>query len=209
MQNNFLIDHITNISLNPQQLNESVDLAKQSGTGLMLIPNIHLQEKDGLNQNKRVYPAEILEREVAKYVKNCIGPKCSFGELDHPESATIRLKEVSHLIPRVNWEGNKLNGDLLILDTPNGKIAESILRAGGRLGVSSRSLGSTKRQQNEATGDSYDEVCEDLELICWDIVSNPSVLAATFKLHEGLDVNRRVLEKYNKINHYINKILGA
>ncbi len=203
---NFLIDNITFISLDQQQLTEAKLVAENSGMNGLLIRDVLLQECDTKNQNGRVYPQPILEREVKKYTDNFINQKAAYGELDHPETPTIRLKEVSHIIPRVHWSGNKLLGDINVLDTPNGRIAESILRAGGRIGVSSRALGSTKKVQNDI-GEEYDKVEEDLELCGWDLVSNPSVLKASFMLHEGLDKNLEILNRYKKIAYLINKIL--
>ena len=200
-----LIDNVSYLSLNTQQLNEAKQIAENGGMNGLLIKDVLLQEASTLNQNKRVYPKEILIREVQKYTDNFINQKAAYGELDHPETPTIRLKEVCHMIPKVYWNGNKLYGDLNILDTPNGRIVEAILRAGGRIGISSRAMGSTKKITNE--GESFDQVEEDLELCGWDCVSNPSVLKASFMLQEGLDKNIEVINRYKKINYYIQKIL--
>lgn len=206
-----LIDSITHISLSPIQLNEAITEAKSNGKTGMLLKNVLLQEKDKKNQNNRVYPGHILEREVAKYNENYIQSNSAFGELDHPESSTVRLKETSHMITEIHWEGSKLLGSINILDTDNGKIAQTILSAGGQLGISSRALGSTKKVNEGKDKEEYDEVEEDLEILCWDIVSNPSVLKASFRLHEGLEINTRVLDQISiqtsKIESIIDKIL--
>ena len=202
-----LHDSITEISLSPQQLNEARTLAESSGYPGLIIPNVLLQAKDAKNQNGRTYPGGILEREVQKYIENFVNNQRSFGELDHPESASVRLKEASHRIPKMWWNGPELRGDIQIIDTPNGKICEAILRAGGRLGISSRSLGSTKKIRNESTQDEVEEVQNDLEIVCWDCVSNPSVLNADFMIREGLEANTMVLNKYKRINYLIDRIL--
>ena len=199
-----LVDHITHLALSPQQLNEAIE---NKAGGLLLIKNVLLQEKDFKNQNGRIYPGEILAREAKKYDENFIQTKSSFGELDHPETAIVRLEKTSHLIPRIYWDGVRLKGDINILDTPCGRIVESILKAGGRVGISSRSLGSVEKVKDEITGEDFDKVGDDLELICFDLVSNPSVLNASFKLTEGLEINKRILNKYDNINFFINKIL--
>lgn len=204
----FLIDNITYLALDQRQLNEAKMIAEGSGLSGLLIKDILLQEVDKKNANGRVYKRPILEREVKKYVENLVNQKASYGELDHPETSTIRLKEVCHIIPRLYWSGDRLMGDLNILPTPNGRIVESILRAGGRVGVSSRALGSVERKTNEI-GEGFDEVGDDLELICWDCVSSPSVLKAAFYLTEGLEKNAEVLNRFKKINHYIDNILKA
>jgi len=200
-----LIDNITFISLPPDKLLLAEQNAKNNRLEGLLIQDIILQEKDGKNQNQRVYPGDILVREVENYKKQFIENKSSFGELDHPDTPIIRLKEVSHIITEVWWNDNLLKGDLNIIDTPNGKIAQSILRAGGRLGVSSRSLGSVEKVRNEEN-EAYDKVGNDLELICWDLVSNPSVLRASFMLNEGLDKNEEIL-RCKKVNEIIDLIL--
>ena len=121
------------------------------------------------NQNGRVYPREILEREVNQYQK-LIKERRALGELDHPDSQVINLKNVSHNIKEVWWDGDTLMGTVEILSTPSGNILKELLRAEILLGISSRGMGSV-----ETLKDGKTQVGEDFNLIGWDFVSNPSV----------------------------------
>lgn len=121
------------------------------------------------NQNGRVYPREILEREVKQYQK-LIKERRALGELDHPDSQVINLKNVSHNIKEVWWDGDTLMGTVEILSTPSGNILKELLRAEILLGISSRGMGSV-----ETLKDGKTQVGEDFNLIGWDFVSNPSV----------------------------------
>ena len=200
-----LIDSISHICLKPEQLNEAKNEAAEKGLSGFLLKDIVLQEKNKKNRNGRVYPAEILEREVSKYKTELIDQKCAYGEIDHPDTPIVRIQKTSHMITDAWWEGDTLKGNINIFDNFNGNMATSILKAGGRLGISSRSLGSVERIQNE--GEEYDKVNDDLELLAWDIISNPSVLKASFMLHEGLEKNSQVLENFKRINESIQYIL--
>jgi len=95
------------------------------------------------------------------------------GELDHPESTVINLKNVSHNIKEVHWEGDDVVGTVEILPTPSGNILKELLRAGILLGISSRGMGSTEPLSGNRV-----QVKEDFELLCWDFVSNPSTHGA-------------------------------
>lgn len=131
-----------------------------------------LQRASAENQNGRVYPKEILEREVKKY-QTLINERRALGELDHPDSSVINLKNVSHNIKEVHWEGDDLVGTVEILSTPSGNILKELLRGDILLGISSRGMGSTKPLAGNKL-----EVQEDFELLCWDFVSNPSTHGA-------------------------------
>jgi hypothetical protein len=131
-----------------------------------------LQRAGAENQNGRVYPREILEREVKKY-ETLIKERRALGELDHPDSSVINLKNVSHNIREIHWEGNDVVGTVEILPTPSGNILKELLRADILLGISSRGMGST-----ESIGQGKVKVGEDFELIGWDFVSNPSTHGA-------------------------------
>ena len=139
---------------------------KESNGTLTLIGK--LQEAEQKNGNGRVYPREVLEREVKKYIESSIKTKTSLGELDHPESSVVNLSNTSHLITEVWWEGNNLMGKLQLLPTPSGNIAKALVNNGIPLGISSRGMGSVK-QLGETV-----EVQDDFELLCWDLVSVPS-----------------------------------
>lgn len=162
-----------------------------------------LQEADVLNGNKRVYPREVLQEKVNQYVKNFVSNRTSMGELDHPDTSIVNLGNVSHVITKIWWEGNDVMGELEILNTPSGRIAEELVRAGIPLGISSRGLGSVKQ-----IGESV-EVQDDLEFVAWDFVSTPSTPNSYMKpahLHEGLQ-SANYTSKYTKANSLITEIL--
>jgi hypothetical protein len=137
-----------------------------------------LQRANAKNQNGRVYPKNVLEREAQKYVA-FIQERRALGELDHPESTVVNLRNVSHNIVEMHWEGDDLCGSIEILSTPSGNIIKELMRNGIRLGVSSRGVGSVRQ-----IGENTVEVEDDFNLICFDIVSNPSTQGAF--LSEGV-----------------------
>ena len=131
-----------------------------------------LQRAGAENQNGRVYPKPILEREAKKY-ETFIKERRALGELDHPDSTVINLKNVSHNIREIWWDGDDLCGTVEVLSTPSGNILKELLKAGILLGISSRGMGSTRNLSGNKV-----EVQEDFELIGWDFVSNPSTHGA-------------------------------
>ena len=131
-----------------------------------------LQRAGAPNQNERVYPRNILEREAKKY-EQLIKERRALGELDHPDSSVINLKNVSHNIKEIHWEGDDLIGTVEILPTPSGNILKELLRAGILLGISSRGMGSVSPRNEGGV-----QVGEDFELIGWDFVPNPSTHGA-------------------------------
>jgi hypothetical protein len=133
-----------------------------------------LQRKGAKNQNGRVYPDDILEREVAKYNQTFVAERRALGELDHAENAIVNLKNVSHNIVSMGWQGDDLIGIVEILTTPSGNILRELFRNGIRLGISSRGLGTLKKGVTEGTS----IVGDDSDLLCFDFVSNPSVQGA-------------------------------
>lgn len=158
-----------------------------------------LQEAEQKNGNGRVYPMEILKKQVEIYIKGPIASNTAMGELDHPEAAIVNLNNVSHNIKRIWWEGNDLMGELELLNTPSGKIAQEIVSAGIPLGISSRGMGSVKQ-----IGESV-EVQEDFELVCFDLVSLPSTPGAYMRLAEGKEMLST--KDYSKINSLITEII--
>lgn len=163
-----------------------------------------LQKADTLNQNGRIYPLKLLEREVRNYQK-FIAENRALGELDHPDSSVVNLKNVSHLIKEAHMEGDVVYGTAEILDTPSGKILQSLVESGVKLGISSRGVGSTKKQ-----GD-YHIVQDDFQLICWDYVSEPSTPGA-FMIPEGKRINeselKRIFNKSDRIDRALNDVLS-
>ena len=118
---------------------------EKEGKKNYFIEGIFLQSEIA-NKNGRMYPFKTLQREVAKYHENFIRQGRALGELGHPEGPSINLDRVSHKIERLDEDGNNFIGRAKILDTPNGKIAKSLLDEGVRLGVSSRGMGSLKKE---------------------------------------------------------------
>ena len=143
----------------------------EDSSGRTIVKGI-LQRAGAPNQNERVYPKEILMREAKKY-EVLIKERRALGELDHPESSVINLKNVSHNIREIHWDGNDLMGTVEILPTPSGNILKELLKAGILLGISSRGMGSVSQRRGGGV-----EVGEDFELIGWDFVSNPSTHGA-------------------------------
>jgi Kyanoviridae head maturation protease len=146
--------------------------AVSRGDGTVRIKSI-LQRANAKNQNGRIYPKELLHREAQKYQQEFVAQRRAMGELDHPESTVVNLKNVSHTVVEMHWEGDDLVGMLEILDTPCGKIVKDLMRANVRLGVSSRGVGSVVNAGKDTVS-----VDEDFSLICFDIVSNPSTQGA-------------------------------
>lgn len=163
-----------------------------------------IQRANTLNQNGRIYPRAILEREMINYQK-LIQEKRALGECDHPDSSVVELKNVSHVVTEAHMDGDNVYGTIEILDTPSGKIIQSLIESGVTLGISSRGVGSTRSQ-----GDSQ-IVQEDFQLICFDMVSEPSTPGA-FMLREGKTISKRELNKtFNKsdrVDRIFNDILN-
>jgi hypothetical protein len=171
----------------------------KEGTGTRMRIKGKLQEAEVKNGNGRVYPMNILRKQVEMYTKGPVATRTATGELDHPESSIINLNNVSHIITKVWWEGNDVMGELELLNTPSGKIAQEIVLAGIPLGISSRGMGSVK-QLGETV-----EVQDDFELLCWDLVSVPSTPGAYMSLSEGKQT--QISKDYSKVNGLITEII--
>lgn len=170
-----------------QELPEKEKFMLDGVTPRVMVKGI-LQKAETLNQNKRVYPREILKREIDNYQK-LIQEKRAFGELDHPEASVIELKNVSHVVRKTWWEGDDVYGLVEILNTPAGRVAREIINAGLTLGISSRGVGSTRNEGG------VDVVQEDFMLICWDLVSEPSTPGAfLFKENKEGGLKRSLAE---------------
>jgi hypothetical protein len=159
-----------------------------------------LQEGGVLNGNMRMYPPEIMEREVKKY-SEMVKDNRALGELDHPESSIINLSNVSHMVIDIWMDGPSVMGKCKVLDTPSGQILRSLVDAGVKIGISSRGMGSVKEHQGKTI------VEDDFQLICFDIVSEPSTPNAFMALSENKLMNEQV-EKNNKILTLIDGIVG-
>ena len=142
--------------------------AKEGGGKNYKIKGIFLQA-DIKNRNGRVYPMEILEKEVVRYNKKFINENRAYGELGHPEGPTVNLERVSHMVTELYPDGKNFIGEAKIMETPMGKIVKNIMNEGGKLGVSSRGMGSL----NQKNGANY--VRDDFYLAtAADIVADPS-----------------------------------
>jgi len=163
-----------------------------------------IQRANTLNQNGRIYPKSILEREIMNYQK-LIKENRALGECDHPDSSVVELKNVSHIVREARMEGDDVYGTIEILDTPSGKIIQSLIESEITLGISSRGVGSTTSK-----GDSQ-VVQDDFQLICFDMVSEPSTPGA-YMLREGKTIQRKELDKFfnrsDKIDRIFNEILS-
>lgn len=162
-----------------------------------------MQRAGAQNQNGRVYDKKVLLREVNKYMENFVKIGNAYGELDHPESPIVSLKNASHVVKDLWWDGDDLCGRVELLNTPAGNIVKAIIQGGHTIGISSRGTGSVK-----PTNEGYLEVQDDFELVCWDFVSNPSTHGAfmnPISLNEGAVKQ----DKFGKLDSILNDILRA
>ena len=162
-----------------------------------------MQRAKAENQNGRVYSKDILVREAKKYMEEFVKNGNAFGELDHPESPVVSLKNASHIVKDLYWKGDDLMGKVELLNTPAGNIVKEIIKAGHTIGISSRGTGSVQQ-----TNEGQLEVQPDFELVCWDFVSNPSTHGA-FMNPIALQEGKAQVSKYGKLNSVINDILRA
>jgi len=167
-----------------------------------------IQRAEAKNQNGRIYPREILEREIKKYAEGPIKERRALGELDHPESSVINLQNVSHNVTKVKMVGDDVYGEVEILSTPAGNILKELFRNGITVGISSRGMGSVQESGNGTV-----EVQDDFELLCFDFVSTPSTHGAFMKpagraLQELQEGKIQVPEyKYTNVNNIIRDII--
>ena len=183
------------ISYSKEMINES----RQLNNGKIILRG-PIQKANTLNQNGRIYPRAILQREIMNYQK-LIQENRAMGECDHPDSSVVELKNVSHVVKEARIDGDIVYGAIEILDTPSGKIIQSLIESGVTLGISSRGVGSTKKQGSSQI------VQEDFQLICFDMVSEPSTPGA-FVLKEGKDITRKDLDKFFNKTDRLNRIFN-
>ena len=158
-----------------------------------------LQEADRPNGNKRVYPYNVLVREVKNYQK-LVKENRALGELDHPDDSVINLKNASHMVTAIWMEAKAVKGKGKVLNTPSGQVLKSLVESGVKLGISSRGMGSV----SEGSGNVV--VQEDFQLICFDFVSEPSTPNA-FMMREAKEYNNKVFTKADRINRLLNEVL--
>jgi hypothetical protein len=186
---------------------KKTSLTESLSDGKLLVTGT-LQRAKVKNQNGRIYPKDILEREATKYMENFVKQRRAMGELDHPESSVVNLKNVSHNIVDMGWDGDDLVGTVEILPTPSGNILKDLLKAGILLGISSRGLGSVKKDMREAA----DIVQDDFDLIAFDFVSNPSTQGAFMypagKITESVNQSSTIINPYQNIDRIIRDIIS-
>jgi hypothetical protein len=145
-----------------------------------------MQRADARNGNGRVYPHSILEREMNSY-KKLVQERRALGELDHPEQSVINLRNVSHLVTEVWWNGKDVMGKIQLLNTPSGQVLKELINANVKIGISSRGTGSVR----ESKGDTIVE--DDFQLICFDMVSEPSTHGAFMSpKNESIQTTNRI-----------------
>ena len=174
----------------------------KSADGIVSMQGI-IQAAGKPNANNRVYPRQILEREDQKY-QELISERRALGELGHPDSPIVQLENVSHLLTQTRWDGDNLIGEIEVLDTPKGKILGKLVERKIKLGISSRGLGSVSR-----TNEGYDMVEDDFNLVCYDMVSNPSTSNAYMHLQESTAYKALMRQSaMMRLDTTLNEILG-
>ncbi len=167
--------------------------------GGMILSGI-MQMTETQNGNGRVYPHKVMVREVKNYQK-LIKESRALGELDHPDDSVINLKNVSHSVTAMWMEGQNVMGKIKVLDTPSGKILQELVNGGVTVGVSSRGMGSVSEQQGKTI------VEDDFQLICFDMVSEPSTPGA-FMMKEAKEIGLTPrFSKADRINRLLNEVL--
>ena len=196
-----LVDYLP-FEVEPDQINESM----KENNGKLVVRGV-LQRAESKNQNGRVYPKDILIREANKYTEEFINQRRAMGELDHPESSVVNLQNVSHNVKKMHFEGDNLMGEVEVLPTPSGNILKELFKAGIKLGISSRGMGSVETVNEN--GAEAQEVQPDFELIAFDFVSNPSTHGAfMYPVNESVDKTQdRTCDKYCKVESIINDIM--
>ena len=173
---------------------------KMSDRGNPMVEGI-LATAEVKNGNGRYYPKELWDREIDKYMQS-VKENRALGELDHPESSVINLKNVSHNIKDMWWDGDAVMGKIEILPTPSGNILKALIENNITVGVSSRGMGSLEDRNGVL------EVQNDFELLCWDFVSTPSNPGSYMSvIKEGIEIPHT--NPYNKVNNIIREILCA
>lgn len=166
---------------------------KQGG---MMLSGV-IQRADARNGNGRIYPHSVLSREMETY-KQLVQERRALGELDHPDQSVINLKNVSHLVTEVWWNGKDVMGKIQVLGTPSGQVLKELVNANVKIGISSRGTGSVRENRGETI------VEDDFQLICFDIVSEPSTHGAFMFQERKGNVNEN---KQTKVSNLIKDIL--
>ena len=166
--------------------------------GGMILSGI-MQMAETVNGNGRIYPSCVLQKEVKNYQK-LVKERRALGELDHPEESVINLRNASHIVTACWMEEHKVMGKIKVLDTPSGQILRSLVEGGCAIGISSRGMGSVTENNGQTI------VEDDFQLICFDVVSEPSTPGA-FMMKETKDYKNEVFTKPDRINRLLNEVL--
>ena len=196
MSKKYVLQEFMNLDYSDSLLTEEEREGNNKGTHLILAGRIQSANKP--NGNMRVYSEQLLKREMKNYEK-LVRERRATGELDHPDHSIVELKNVSHLVTEIWWDGDDVMGKIKILDTPAGQIAKQLVQGGVCLGISSRGLGSTRQEGK------YTMVEDDFQLLCFDLVSEPSTSGAYMVAESKIKTN---LTKSDRINRALNDILG-
>ena len=185
MNKKLLVD-VRPFEISRNKINESI----KENDGRLIVKGV-LQRAEAKNQNGRVYPREVLLKEVSKYLEEQVAERRALGELDHPESSVVNLNNASHNVIEMHWDGDDLLGTVEVLSTPSGNILKELFKSGIKLGISSRGLGSVEPVNEKNGEDGTVEVQPDFELIAFDFVSNPSTHGA-FMVPMNESVNKQL-----------------
>ena len=198
MNKKLLVD-VRPFEISRQKIDESI----KENDGRLIVKGV-LQRAESKNQNGRVYPREVLLKEVSKYLEEQVAERRALGELDHPESSVVNLNNASHNVIEMHWDGDDLLGTVEVLSTPSGNILKELFKSGIKLGISSRGLGSVEPVNEKNGEDGTVEVQPDFELIAFDFVSNPSTHGAFMRpVNEGVEKPK----PETKIESIINSIM--
>jgi hypothetical protein len=198
MNKKLLVD-VRPFEISRQKIDESI----KENDGRLIVKGV-LQRAESKNQNGRVYPREVLLKEVSKYLDEQVAERRALGELDHPESSVVNLNNASHNVIEMHWDGDDLLGTVEVLSTPSGNILKELFKSGIKLGISSRGLGSVEPVNEKSGEDGTVEVQPDFELIAFDFVSNPSTHGAFMRpVNESVEKQK----PETKIESIINSIM--
>jgi len=200
MTKKYVLQEFMDLDYSNSLLTEEEREGNRNGTHLIVAGPI--QRADTPNGNKRVYPRSLLEREMKNYEK-LVKERRATGELDHPDHSVVTLANVSHIVTEVWWKGNDVMGKIKILDTPAGQIAKQLVAGDVQLGISSRGVGSTVQR------DGMTIVEDDFQLLCFDLVSEPSTSGAFLVAESKMRNRLTALTKADRINRALNDVLGT